>query len=62
MNLERVGRRDNFFEIGGHSLLALRLLERMRREGLHAQVMDLFERPTVAALAEVIEEVEEMIL
>ena len=39
-----------------------RLLERMRREGLHAQVMDLFERPTVAALAEVIEEVEEMIL
>src|SRR6202035_1494759 len=48
---ERVGRHDNFFELGGHSLLAVRLLDRMRQAGLHAQVRDLFGRPTVSLLA-----------
>ncbi|MBO0783480.1 MAG: amino acid adenylation domain-containing protein, partial [Ktedonobacteraceae bacterium] len=54
LKVERVGRGENFFELGGHSLLAVRLIEMMRREGLHADVRDLFSRPTVAELAGVV--------
>src|SRR5262249_29858022 len=51
LKLERVGRQDSFFEVGGHSLLAVRLIERMRREGLEADVRALFTSPTLAGLA-----------
>jgi aryl carrier-like protein len=51
LGVEQVGRHDNFFELSGHSLLAVRLLERMRRAGLEADMRVLFEQPTLAALA-----------
>lgn len=51
LGVEQVGRHDNFFELSGHSLLAVRLLERMRRAGLVADMRVLFEQPTLAALA-----------
>jgi amino acid adenylation domain-containing protein len=51
LNLERVGRNDNFFALGGHSLLAVILIERMRVEGYHADVQEFFASPTLAALA-----------
>ncbi|MBK9394963.1 MAG: amino acid adenylation domain-containing protein [Uliginosibacterium sp.] len=51
LKLERVGVHDNFFRIGGHSLLAVSLIERIRQAGLHASVQALFATPTVAALA-----------
>ncbi|MFD9328167.1 amino acid adenylation domain-containing protein [Streptomyces sp. NPDC060065] len=49
---ERIGAADDFFALGGHSLLLTRLLARIRRE-FHGDVtlQDLFERPTVAGLA-----------
>jgi amino acid adenylation domain-containing protein len=54
LGVERVGRHDNFFELGGHSLLAISLTERMREANLHADVRALFSTPTLAALAEAV--------
>nr|WP_256261391.1 non-ribosomal peptide synthetase [Pseudomonas gingeri] len=51
LKVERVGRHDNFFEQGGHSLLAVTLLARMRQLGMSADIRVLFAQPTLAALA-----------
>ncbi|HRL22987.1 MAG TPA: phosphopantetheine-binding protein, partial [Alcaligenes sp.] len=52
LGVERVGRRDNFFDLGGHSLLLVQLHERIRK-GLQTDlsVMDLFRYPSVQAQA-----------
>ena len=50
-----IGIRDNFFEIGGHSLLALRLQADMRsRLGVQFPLAAIFEYPTIEDLAEVV--------
>jgi amino acid adenylation domain-containing protein/thioester reductase-like protein len=58
LNLERVGIHDDFFEIGGNSLIATRLVFQLQE---HFQVklplVRLFETPTVAGLSKSIEEV-----
>ena len=51
LKLDRVGRNDNFFALGGHSLLLMTLIERMRQIGLKAEVRVLFAAPTLQALA-----------
>jgi aryl carrier-like protein len=44
---------DNFFAIGGHSIVAMRIAHRLRRTfGVPVDYVMLLERPTVAALAE----------
>lgn len=52
LHVDRVGRHDNFFDAGGHSLLAVllqrRLTERLARP---VSVLDVLRYPTVAALA-----------
>jgi amino acid adenylation domain-containing protein len=56
LKVERVGLYDNFFELGGHSLLATQLMSKVR-EMFHVEVAlrSLFEQPTLAALARIIE-------
>jgi amino acid adenylation domain-containing protein len=51
LGVERVGRWDHFFKLGGHSLMAIRLIERMRRAGLYTDVRVLFTTPVLAELA-----------
>ena len=52
LKIERIGVFHNFFEIGGHSLSAMRLISATRREtGIALQIKDVFEFPTVAELA-----------
>ncbi|KOX35913.1 MULTISPECIES: condensation domain-containing protein, partial [unclassified Streptomyces] len=47
-----LGRDDNFFKSGGHSLLAVRLLNRIRAElGRDLTLRDVFRNPTAASLA-----------
>jgi thioesterase domain-containing protein/aryl carrier-like protein len=52
LKTDHVGDHDNFFDIGGHSLLAMRLLGRLRREGLdEVTIQDIVETGSPAALA-----------
>jgi len=51
LGLERVGLNDNFFDLGGTSLMGLQLLRRVSQEyGRSLPAVALFEAPTVAAL------------
>jgi len=48
---------DDFFALGGHSLLATRVQFRLREElCVEISLADFFRRPTLAAMAEAVEE------
>jgi acyl carrier protein len=52
LGVERVGIHDNFFDLGGHSLNAHRVLAALRdRFDAEVELRALFEGPTVAELA-----------
>ena len=55
LGVERVGVYDDFFALGGHSLLATQAVIRIRNAVADVPLHSLFNAPTVAALAEVIE-------
>lgn len=57
LKVDQVGIHDNFFELGGDSILATRLASRVRRHfGVEFPLRELFWRPTVFELCEVIDE------
>lgn len=60
LGLERVGIQDNFFQIGGHSLLATQVISRILIEiSIEIPLRSLFDKPTLAELAEAIEQLKD---
>ena len=54
---ETVGAHDNFFERGGHSLLAVQLLSRLRNTfEVEVSLPDFLEDPTISRLARIVEQ------
>ena len=52
LGIEGVGIRDNFFDLGGHSLLGVRLVSRIRKQfGREVSLSFLLQSPTIEALA-----------
>lgn len=52
LQVDRIGRMDDFFDLGGNSLHALRGINRLRLDfGLELSISSLFDHPTVAQLA-----------
>lgn len=53
LGLERVGIYDNFFEVGGDSILSIQVVARAHEAGLHLRTKHVFEYQNIAELAAV---------
>lgn len=54
LNLDRVGIHDNFFDLGGDSVLSIQIISRAGQFGLRFTLRQQFQYPTIAELASVI--------
>ncbi|PHM67787.1 Amino acid adenylation [Xenorhabdus stockiae] len=55
LGLERVGRHDHFFRLGGHSLIAVSLIEQLRSQGYALDVFSIFTAPLLMDMAQAIQ-------
>ncbi|MFI6773701.1 amino acid adenylation domain-containing protein [Nocardia sp. NPDC050412] len=53
LGVERIGRDDSFFALGGDSILSIQLVSRAKARGVVFTAAEVFEHRTVAALAEI---------
>ncbi|MFK3648785.1 amino acid adenylation domain-containing protein [Lysobacter enzymogenes] len=51
LGLERVGRDDRFFDLGGHSLLMLSMIRRLAEQGIAVAVQDVYRFGSLRAIA-----------
>ncbi|TDB56913.1 non-ribosomal peptide synthetase [Photorhabdus khanii] len=52
LGIEHISRHDSFFALGGHSLLGVQMIERLRSLGLTLAARDLFQSPVLSDLAQ----------
>ncbi|MGY3453936.1 amino acid adenylation domain-containing protein [Bradyrhizobium sp. USDA 4353] len=62
LGIERVGRNDHFFELGGQSLLIVRLLDRLQRRGFTTKAQTVFVKPILRELASSVQRIEQTII
>jgi amino acid adenylation domain-containing protein/non-ribosomal peptide synthase protein (TIGR01720 family) len=53
LRIERIGVEENFFDLGGDSILSIQIVAAARRSGLRLTARQLFDHPTIAQLASV---------
>jgi amino acid adenylation domain-containing protein len=51
LRLDHVNRHDDFFRLGGHSLLTLRVVRLLQERGFIITIADMFANPTIESLA-----------
>jgi tyrocidine synthetase III len=62
LNVKKIGIEDNFFELGGHSLVVMNMVLRIQSSfGIEIPMMAIFNNPTVAQIASLIQIQEEKI-
>ena len=52
LGVDRIGTRDNFFELGGDSVVSIQMIARAAKAGLRLSTRQVFQRQTIAELAE----------
>ncbi|MGH2666784.1 condensation domain-containing protein, partial [Flavobacterium sp.] len=55
LNVERVGITDDFFALGGDSIIVIQFVSRAKRKGYHFKVQDLFDYKTIIGLTVALE-------
>jgi amino acid adenylation domain-containing protein len=56
LRIDKTGVNDNFFDLGGNSLLALQMIARLRQEyGMEVPVVKLYQYPTISSLLNALE-------
>ena len=55
LGISRVGVRDNFFDLGGDSILSIRLVSQIRAAGWEVTTRDLFTNQTIESLAAILD-------
>lgn len=55
LGIDRIGLHDDFFELGGNSVLAIQIMANARKAGLNFNVQQLFQYSTLAELAAFVE-------
>jgi aryl carrier-like protein len=53
LRIEQIGIHDNYFELGGDSILSIQIVARAREEGLEITPRQMFQHQSIAALASV---------
>jgi acyl transferase domain-containing protein/acyl carrier protein len=55
LGVDEIGIHDNFFQLGGHSLLGIRMISKLRNEfGVEIHVRQIFTTPTIAQMADAV--------
>lgn len=55
LGVERIGTNDNFFNVGGDSILAIQIISKANQEGIYIQPGHLFQFQTIRELANAVE-------
>ncbi|XLS29453.1 non-ribosomal peptide synthase/polyketide synthase [Flavobacteriaceae bacterium M23B6Z8] len=54
LGVAKVGVHDNFFDLGGDSIITIQVVSRLKRYGYHLKPKDIFENQTIAKLSAVV--------